>query len=243
MRVVAIIQARMNSSRLPGKVLADVGGRTMLARAVRRASRARLVDHLVVATGRGEADDPVDREAGRLGAACVRGCEEDVLDRFRQAAHVARADVVVRITADCPLIDPGVIDQVIKAFLESRPDYASNTLHRSWPRGLDTEVFSTAALEEAWRRATEAYERVHVTPYLYRHPERFRLLPVAGPHQLSHWRWTVDCPDDLELVRRIYLLLGRDDLFSWHDVRRLLMQLPELAELNRHVRQKALVEG
>ncbi len=258
MRIVAVIQARMNSTRLPGKVLADLGGRTMLARVVERVRRAGLVDSVVVATSQKPADDPIQEECTRLAVDSFRGDESDVLDRFHRAAEVHRAEGVVRITADCPLADPEVIDRVVRAFLERRPDFASNTLCRTYPRGLDVEVLTAPALAAAWRDAREAYQRVHVTPYVYQHPERFRLLsvtadqdldnPAAGDYErlrglMSDWRWTVDATADLEFVREVYRRLRSAKPFSWRDVCRLIRQHPHLAEINGSVRQKDLVEG
>jgi spore coat polysaccharide biosynthesis protein SpsF len=243
MNTVAIVQARMGSTRLPGKVLLDLAGRTMLARVVRRVSRASLVDDVVVATTTLPDDDPIVDECHRLSVSCFRGSPLDVLDRFHRAAVASRADAVVRITADCPLVDPEVIDRVIRAFLDGRPDYAANVLRRTYPRGLDTEVMTAAALARAWREATEPYQRTHVTPYLYQHPEAFRLLSVTGGQDLSHGRWTVDSEQDLEFVRAVYGRMDGGDAFSWHEVCRLLAEQPSLAELNRHVRQKQLVEG
>jgi len=153
MNVVAIIQARMGSTRLPGKVLLDLAGRTMLARVVRRVGRAALIDEVMVATADAPDDDAIVEECRRLRVPCFRGSEHDVLDRFHRAAIAHRADVVVRITADCPLIDPEVTDRVIRAFFDERPDYASNTLRRTYPRGLDTEVMTAAALVRASREA------------------------------------------------------------------------------------------
>ena len=151
--------------------------------------------------------------------------------------------MVVRITSDCPLIDPEVSDRVIRAFLEMEPDYASNILHRTYPRGLDTEVMTVDSLARAWRDAKQPYQRTHVTPYLYQHPEQFILLPVIGREDHSANRWCVDAPDDLDFLRAIYQRLGPDDTFSWRDVCRLIDEEPLLAELNREVRQKHLVEG
>ena len=261
MNVVAVIQARMGSTRLPGKVLAEIGGRSMLAQVCRRVARAATVDRLVVATTVRPEDEAVVDECERLGVACFRGSEHDVLDRYCRAARAYEADAIVRITADCPLIDPDVIDLVVRAFLEERPDYAANTLRRTWPRGLDTEVTNSAALARADREATEPYQRVHVTPYLYQHPDRFRLLAVSGarfhrarhvenvphvdvPHSedFSRHRWTVDLPADLDFVRGIYRRFD-GDTFSWEEVLQLLAREPALADVNGHVRQKHLVEG
>ena len=263
MKVVAIVQARMSSTRLPGKVLLDIGGEAMLARVVRRVRRAALVQQTVVAATQGVADEPIVQECERLGVEMFRGAEQDVLDRFYQAAHVYGAGAVVRITSDCPLIDPEVIDQVVRAFQDAGADYASNVIRRTFPRGLDTEVLAFHALERAWREATRRYERVHVTPYLYQHPERFRLLSVtrwdpasappdgalkralrtAAAGDASQCRWTVDTAEDLSFVREVYRRLGNDDSFRWTDVLDLLEQDPALAELNRGVQQKALHEG
>lgn len=232
----------MGSSRLPGKVLMDIGGHTMLARVVRRLRRCASLDVVVVATSGLPADDAVAREADRLGAAVWRGSEDDVLDRYRGAAAAAAADVVVRVTADCPLIDPALVDHVVERFLAAGPDYASSSLERSFPRGLDVEVFSRGALEIAAREAREDFERVHVTPFLYRRPQRFRLLSVTADEDHGDLRWTVDSSADLELVRRIYRYLGDDDGFGWRDALRVVDEHPELREINRHVRQKELEE-
>lgn len=242
MNVVAIIQARMGSTRLPGKVLVDLGGDTVLARVVSRVRRCRLVGEVVVATSVDRADDVILRESQRLGVRAFRGSEQDVLDRYYHAARDAQAEVVVRITSDCPLIDPDVSDKTIQAFLDASPDYASNILERTYPRGLDTEVVTFAALEGAWQDARETYQREHVMPFLYQHPDRFRLLSVKGDHDYSRYRWTLDTPEDLEFLRAVYArsIDGRD--LTWQDVLSLLEQEPELAEINRHVVQKALHE-
>ncbi|HNS51954.1 MAG TPA: glycosyltransferase family protein [Anaerolineae bacterium] len=245
--VVAIIQARMGSSRLPGKVLLDLGGHSMLARVVHRVRRARSVEHTIVAATVGQADVPIVRECERLGVPLFRGSELDVLDRFYQAASHSGAGAIVRITSDCPLVDPDVIDRVVSGYLDWRPDYASNVCRRTYPRGLDTEVVSREALERAWREASEPHQRVHVTPYLYQHPEHFRLLSVtAGPQVgegASGMRWTVDTAEDLALIREIYRAFGNEDAFGWTDALELFARHPSLAELNRAVRQKALDEG
>jgi len=240
--VIAIIQARMGSTRLPGKVLEDIGGKTMLACVVRRTQRATLVDKIVVATTMEPADDAIVAECKHLGAAVFRGSESDVLDRYYRAAEVYEADTIVRITADCPLIDPGIIDHVVRAFLEERPDYASNTtLTKTYPHGLDVEVMTMAALAFAWQEARKPYQRAHVTVYIYENPWLFQLLAVPGEIGYGHCRWTVDTPEDLAFVREVYARL--DDDFAWHDVLQILAQEPQLMELNRHVRQKALREG
>lgn len=232
----------MGSSRLPGKALKDIQGRSMLARVVRRAQRSSLIDRLIVATTDKEADDSIASECKILGVSVFRGSEDDVLDRYYQAAKAFSAEAVVRITSDCPLIDPDVIDRVVRVFLDNRPDYASNTIENTYPRGLDVEVFTFSALEKAWRNASRDFERVHVTPYIYLHPELFRKLSVTGEKNLSFYRWTVDTAEDLALVRAVYEKMGEDDDFSWRDVLDLFEREPCLAELNRHIRQKSLEE-
>jgi spore coat polysaccharide biosynthesis protein SpsF len=242
-KTVAIIQARMGSTRLPGKVLKDIHGETMLARVVRRTQRAGNLDEVVVATTVEPGDEPIVAECARLKVYVFRGSEEDVLDRYYKAARAHRADVVVRITSDCPLIEPEVIDRVVGAFLDARPDYASNTMERTYPRGLDIEVMTMAALERAWVEASEPYQRIHVTPYFYQNPDIFRLLSVRHRAALGEYRWTVDTPEDLAFVRQVYGYLGNGGAFSWREVLDLLDRKPELMALNREIRQKALHEG
>lgn len=240
MRVVAIVQARTGSTRLPGKVLQDLGGRSMLARVIRRTLRAECLDDVVIATTSSEQDDPVVAEARRLGVPWFRGNEHDVLDRYFAAAEAARAELVVRVTSDCPMIDPALIDRVVAAFLTERPNYASNFLERTYPRGLDNEVVSFDDLARAWCEAKRPYQRVHVTPYFYENPDLFRLLAVTHDCDLSQHRWTVDTPDDLRFVRAVFHRFGDDDGFTWQEVLQLLEAEPRLVAINRHVRQKGL---
>lgn len=242
MNLVAIIQARMGSTRLPGKALRDICGRTMLARVVRRAGRSRLVDEVAVATTTEPEDIAIVDECRSLGVRYFRGSEQDVLDRYYRAAREFSADTVVRITSDCPLIDPEIIDLVVKAYLNNEPDYASNTLVGTYPRGLDVEVFSMKALEKAREEASMDYQHTHVTPYLYQNPGIFRLLSITDDEDYSRYRWTVDTQEDLDLVRTIYGKIGRDDDFSWRDVLALMKREPALAEINCHIRQKSLEE-
>jgi spore coat polysaccharide biosynthesis protein SpsF len=240
LKVVAIIQARMGSTRLPGKVLMDMGGKTVLARVVSRLRRATLLHELVVATTDSVADDAIVRECDRLGVLFFRGSENDVLDRYYQAARMCAAEIVVRITSDCPVIDCQPVDEAIRFFQQEHADYASNVFPRTYPRGIDTEVFTTAALEQAWRDAHEPYEREHVTPYFYEHPELFRLASLRARIDYSRYRWTLDTAEDLELLRTIYARFDERDHFSWDDVIQLMEREPGLAELNSHVAQKAL---
>lgn len=228
----------MGSTRLQGKVLKDLAGETMLARVVGRLRRAQLINEVLVATTDTAADDAVLAECRKLSVPVSRGDEKDVLDRYFRAAQLSRAEIVVRITSDCPLIDPEVTNKTIAAFQQARPDYASNVMQRTYPRGLDTEVMSVAALERAWRQAHKPYEREHVTPYIYEHPAEFKLISVTGEQDYSSHRWTVDAPEDLEFVRAVYAKFAPDGAFTWGDVLTLLQREPQLQELNRRVEQK-----
>lgn len=233
----------MGSSRLPGKVMEDLSGQPMLARVANRVRRAETPNKVVIATSTEAADDAIAEFCDVRSLLLFRGNELDVLDRYYQASRAHDADVVVRITADCPLIEPVILDRVVNAFQEAQPDYVSNTLVRTYPRGLDVEVVSIAALERAWREASESYQRAHVMPYLYQNPKRFRCLNVADESDYSAFRWTVDSAVDLECVRAVYSRLGPDDTFGWRDVLALLEHEPALADLNRAVSQRSLLEG
>ncbi len=232
MKIVVIIQARLGSTRFPGKVLADLLGKPMLTHVVERVRRARTVTSVVVATTESTRDDPIVSHCAMLGVACTRGSEADVLDRFQQAAKLHRADVVVRVTADCPLIDPAVIDRVVAAFLTAEVDYAANILQPSYPDGLDVEVFRASALQRAWECARKPSEREHVTPYLRTAPEFSRLNVVSGlDPAVGRERWTVDEIPDLEFIRGIYkVFVGRPD-FGLDDVIALLASRPDLQKL------------
>jgi spore coat polysaccharide biosynthesis protein SpsF len=243
MKTVAIIQTRMGSTRLPGKVLLDIGGRSMLARVIRRVRRAHTLDEVVVATTICSRDDAIIQECQRLKIPVFRGSEDDVLDRYYCAANEHYAEVIVRITSDCPMIDPDVIDHVVLTFFRKKPDYASNGLSRTYPRGLDTEVMSLDALKKAWKHATLPYQRAHVTPYIHTNPKIFRLESVSCDVKASHYRWTVDTQEDLALVRELYSRLGNNDDFSWRDAFSLMIRDPGLTIINRHVEHKSMEEG
>jgi spore coat polysaccharide biosynthesis protein SpsF len=241
-KVVGIIQARMGSTRLPGKVVADIHGRPMLWYVVQRTRAAETLDEVVVATTTEPADNVIVAFCREHKVGCFRGSEQDVLDRYYQAARKHDAEAVVRITSDCPLIDPEVIDRTVRAFLDKQPDYASNSVVRTYPRGLDTEVMTFRALELAWHEARHPYQRAHVTPYIYENQGQFKILSVTGDQDHSAYRWTVDTPEDLAFVRAVYARCeGEGSLLS--DVMRLLEREPELVEINRSVAQKALHEG
>jgi spore coat polysaccharide biosynthesis protein SpsF len=240
LKIVAIIQARMGSTRVPGKVLMDLCGETVLARVVSRLRRARLINEILVATTDRPADDVIVAECRKHSVPVARGDQDDVLDRYYRAAQLGNADTVVRITSDCPLIDPEITDRTISEFLRAGVDYASNGLQRTYPRGLDTEAITVEALTKAWRHAGKTYEREHVTPYIYEHPEEFRILSVTADADYSEQRWTLDTPEDLEFIRAVYSKMNGNSAFSWRAVLELLSKNPELTQINRSVVQKTL---
>jgi spore coat polysaccharide biosynthesis protein SpsF len=243
MRIVATIQARMRSSRLPGKVLLPVVGKPLLELMIERLRRVSALDAIVVATTVDASCDPIEALARRLGVGCFRGSEEDVLDRVLQAARAAGADLIVETTGDCPLIDPLTVQRVVESFLAHEVDYCSNILTRTYPRGMDVQVFPTTVLEEVARLTGDQADREHVSLYIYEHPERFRLLNVESglPREAAELRLTVDAPEDFELIKAIYeALYPADPAFGLREILALFAQRPGLRELNRHVLQKAV---
>lgn len=231
----------MGSTRLPGKVLMKLAGQPMLGRVYRRAQRAATLDEVVVATTLCEEDQSIADFCHSRGWPCFRGSKDDVLDRFYRAAVEHNAFAVVRITADCPLIDPDVIDMVVRQFHEHQPLVHHATTfqpQRSFPRGLDVEVTRMDALTQAWREARKPAWREHVTPYVYRRPDIFRVHNVLDDHDRSQLRWTVDTPKDWEFVSRIYDCF-EDDFFSWRDVLDVLKRHPTWAQINNEVEQEA----
>lgn len=240
--VLGILQARVSSSRLPGKVLKPILGRPMLLHQLDRIRRARSLDALVVATSTDASDDEIERLCASAGVACFRGSLDDVLDRFHQAALEFNPQHIVRMTGDCPLIDPDVIDRVVDFYLDGAFDIAG-TEPTSFPDGLDVEILPFAILEEAWKQASLPSDREHVTLFVHRQPERFRAGSYPNTRDLSHMRWTVDEPQDFELVARIYeALYVQKPAFTTEDILDLLAQQPELAELNRGIRRNEGLE-
>ncbi|WP_114970657.1 cytidylyltransferase domain-containing protein [Rhodoferax ferrireducens] len=244
MTTLLIVQARMTSTRLPGKVLLPLAGAPMFTRLVQRLRRVRRADGIVIATTTNATDHPIAALCDTLGVPCHRGSEHDVLSRYADATRLHGADVVVRITADCPLIDAALIDEVIAVYAEGGSDYVSNMLPPTWPYGMAVEVFSAAALQQAHAEATQAAEREHVTPFIYWHPDRYRLRNVESPVDLSHHRWTVDTPEDYELVRRLFETLHPiNPEFTLADILTLLDTHPDWMTLNQHVEQKPATES
>jgi len=243
MRAGIIVQARMTSTRLPGKVLMSVMGKPLLEYEIERLQRVRRVDDIIIATTTNDTDQPIVDLAERSGIKVFRGSEEDVLSRYYGAAKENDLEAVVRITSDCPLIDPAVVDDVISAYLENSEtcDYVSNCLSRTFPRGMDTEVFSFELLKKVHFEARQPHEREHVTPYIYQNPQRFRLRNLAFILDESRHRWTVDTPEDFELIRRILeMLYPKNQAFGLEDVLAVMDAHPDWFELNAQIEQKKL---
>ena len=243
MKVVAIVQARMGSTRLPGKVMMPIHGEPMIGLLLARLSRSREIDQIIVATSIDERNKPLADYVSRIGYSCETGSEHDVLDRYFQAARKHGADVVVRITGDCPLVDPALVDEVIRGFKDSKVDYFSNISPPTYPDGLDIEVFSFAALEAAAREAAKISEREHVTPYLRENPV-FTHASLRNEQDLSDLRWTVDEPADLDVVAGIFGHFSPDIYFSWQSVLALQRPHPDIFQANRNiVRNEGLTLG
>ena len=241
MRTVAIVQARMGSSRLPGKVLLALGGDTMLGCVIARLRAARSISDIVIATSTATLDDAIVHEAARLGTRIHRGSEDDVLSRYLGAARASAADAIVRVTADCPLLDPGVVDAVVAA-LGPEVDYASNTQTRTFPRGLDVEALHRDTLERIGRLGTSPAAREHVTAFVTAHPSLFRIAQVTSAEDASDLRWTVDTAEDLALVRMLYTTLELHAPRDYREVVAAMRAHPHLVSINAHVIQKP-VEG
>ncbi len=236
MKRVAIIQARMTSTRLPGKVLMDLCGRPMLAQQLRRIRQCTRIDSVVIATTLNPTDDSVVDLARREGVESFRGSEIDVLSRFLGAAHQEKADIIIRLTADCPLTDAELIDRVVGE-IESRSgafDYCSNVLERSYPRGLDAEAFTMAALEKCDKLGTSPGTREHVTTVIrQQNPELFQTSSIKDEADNSDLRWTVDTPADLDFVRKVYESLGLADKYrGYREIIAFLRANPDLIAIN-----------
>ncbi|MEK4484804.1 glycosyltransferase family protein [Psychrobacillus sp. FSL H8-0484] len=243
MTVLAIIQARMGSTRLPGKILKKVNGKALLAYQIERVRQSKCIDKIVIATTIDQKDEPIVEFCEQYGVDYYRGSENDVLARYYEAAEQFEGDIIVRLTSDCPIIDPIVMDETICYYIDhaSEFDYVSNTIERTYPRGLDTEVFSREALEKSYKEATLERDREHVTAYMYTNPEKFRLGSISNPQDLGHYRWTVDTVEDFELIELILKELYHfSKMFYMDDVINILGKYPEWNKINAHIEQKKL---
>ncbi len=238
-KITAIIQARLGSSRLPGKTLMMIRGETLLGHLVKRVGISRYVSEIIIATTTEDRDDAIAEFAREKGLKCYRGSEDDVLDRFYQTAIMFGLETIVRVTPDCPMLDPRITDQVIEKFLTGEYEYVSNVLTPTYPDGLDTEVFSFESLERAWQEAKLPSEREHVTAYIVKHPELFKLCNVKKDgDDLSWMRWTVDTQKDYEFVSLIFeKLAGTRDIYYMEDVLRVLKENPEFMEINKEIKR------
>lgn len=234
MRTLAIIQARMGSTRLPGKVLKDIVGKPLIARVIDRTRAARGVDAVVVATTESPEDDALVRWIdAKGGCPSFRGPMDDVLARYYLCAQFHEADIVVRVTADDPLKDPRIIERALQLLVDdSRLDYCSNTMRPTYPEGLDIEVFRFHALERAYREAQLPSDREHVTPYIWKNPGKFNVLNFAYSRDLSSWRWTVDKPEDILFMERVYRQFVDTPLVSFESVIEWLDDHPKIREIN-----------
>lgn len=232
-RTAIVVQARMKSTRLPGKVLEDLGGQTVLAHVLQRCRAVPGVDVVVCAVPEGADDQPVADAAAHSGAVVVRGSESDVLARYWLSAQAVAADIVMRVTSDCPLIDPALCGAIIALRQERAADYACNNMSPSWPHGLDAEVFTRAALDLAYDQAVRPSEREHVTPFMRNHPD-FTLANLPCPlADTQHHRWTLDTPEDLAFLRALWPLLPAGPAgWDWRVPLALVQADPELAAIN-----------
>jgi len=240
-KVVIIVQARMTSTRLPGKILKTALGKPLLEYQIERLQRVTSIDDIIIATTNKATDDVIIDLCDRLDINVFRGDEHDVLSRYYGAAQQSFADVIVRVTSDCPLIDPVIIDSVINFYVNYHPqyDYVANCLERTFPRGMDTEVFSIKALKNAHTHASKLMEREHVTPYITRNPGLFTCANIAHEKDASHHRWTVDTPEDFELIQNILEgIYPHNPYFTMQDILNFLAEHPTLFFINAHVEQK-----
>ena len=244
MKVVAIIQARMGSTRLSGKVMKIIKGKTVLEHVIERVKQAKLIDEIIIATTVDSRDETIYNEALRCGVKAYRGSEDDVLSRYYYSAKENGADVIIRITSDCPLIDPLIVDKIVGFYQKNNYEIVTNAgsdlSQRTYPRGLDTEVFSFVLLEEAFNKADKTYQREHVTPYIYENS--ISKFYYKSDVDYSKFRWTLDTKEDFELIEAIYnrLYLGKHD-FYLNDIISVFEKEPELFNINAHIEQKKIL--
>jgi len=242
-KTAAIIQTRMGSTRLPGKVMMELCGKTVLEHVITRVKKAAQINEIIIATTTQKKDDIIAAEATRLGVKYFRGSEDDVLSRYYYAAEQNNVDIVVRITSDCPLIDPNIIDELTLFYKKNHYDIVTNAgidpNQRTYPRGLDTEVFSFNVLENTFNNAKENYQREHVTPYIYEHSKK--VYYYKNDTDYSYHRWTLDTKEDFQLIEAIYRYLykGKHD-FNFNDIIKLFKNMPELFNINAHIEQKKI---
>lgn len=233
--ITAIIQARCGSTRLPGKVLLDLEGKTVLEHVIERVKASKLIKDVVVATTIRKDDLRIVKLCANLGISVYCGSEDDVLDRYYQTARLFKADHIVRITSDCPMIDPMIVDDVVSLHLHEKADFTSNTINVTYPNGLDAEVFTFISLKKAWKNAYLASEREHVTPYMWKNPA-FKRVNLECKENLSQKRWTLDNPEDYNFIMIIYKnIYNKNPLFGMKEILEFISQNPEIEKMNQHI--------
>jgi spore coat polysaccharide biosynthesis protein SpsF len=247
MKITAIIQARSGSTRLPEKIFKELFGKPILWHVHNRVQQSKLISQIVIATTNLSEDDKVEEFCVSNDFLFYRGSSDDVLSRYYEAAKKFNADIIIRITSDCPVIDPVILDKMIETYLKEQKengiDYLSNTIHRTFPRGLDVEILTMSVLEKIFNEANKQYEREHVTPYIYQHTNIFKIKNFENDKDLSHLRLTVDTSEDFKLIEIIYdEIYPQKKNFLLDDVEKLLERKPELADINKFVEQKKLGE-
>lgn len=243
MKTGVIIQARMGSSRLAGKVMKDIKGKSILEHVIERVRQSEMIDEIIIATTTLERDDVIESEVRKCGVQVYRGSEDDVLSRYYEAATENGLDTIIRITSDCPLIDPHLLDAIIRYFNDNQFDIVTNAgaekTNRTYPRGLDVEVFSFAVLEDAYQNAKEKYQREHVTPYIYESSDQVSFF--KNDKDYSMYRWTLDTEEDFNMIKEVYseLYHGTHD-FYFKDIIELMNNKPYIGEINAHIEQKKI---
>lgn len=239
MKNLAIIQARMGSKRLPGKVLMDLAGKPVIQHVVERVSQSKTIDKVVVATSVDENNLNLIEYCARKKIQVFVGSEDDVLDRYYQAAKLFKPENIVRITADCPLMDPAIVDKTVESHLNKKTvEYTTNTLQPTYPDGEDVEVFTWEALEISWQEAKLLSEREHVTPYIRNNPTKFRIHSVENEKDFSGKRWTLDTQEDYKFIASIFnKLYGRNPFFGMSEILALLNEAPDLETINSHFKR------
>lgn len=240
LKTVAIIQARMQAERLPGKVLMDIGGKPMLTNVIERVRPARGIDELIVATSDRSYDDPIEELCNELNIPCFRGSEEDCLDRLHQAAKSVSADRVIRLTSDNPLVNAAFVEWVIEQFDATTPpcDFMDTTISATFPHGLSVEMYTTDAMGKAWNEDTNPKTREHVTAYIIQHPELFNTVHLTHSEDVASQRWTVDTAEDLQFVQTVFQHFTGSNLFTWEEALRAIQKHPEWLEINSAIKQK-----
>ncbi|WP_252255065.1 glycosyltransferase family protein [Clostridium sp. ZBS12] len=249
MKVTAIIQARMNSTRLPAKVMKEIKGKTVLEHVINRVNVAKKVDEIIIATTLNESDNTIETQCEKLGVKCFRGSENDVLSRYYLAASESKCEVIIRITSDCPVIDNKIIDNMVDKFIElnkeKKVEYLSNfdVVSNTFPRGMDVEIITFSALKKTYDEATKEYEREHVTPYIYQNVDKFNIEGYSNSEDLSKYRFTLDTEEDFNVIKIIYeSLYEKNKMFGMEEIIDLMKSNPFIKEINRDVKQKELKE-